>query len=558
MTETTETAGVVIVPTTSVQDTAHFMEQMIRRRKCFQPRGMYTDTWPHNKDFWEMMFGDTLQGRLGLFHLVKRLTKNLKLDSPKFWQCKKALEKVLYVYVADEENKLILALKNGQFKGRKYTSDDIQKMKHSKVFLQRYGKFLPKAPKLYQVLLQGIDEWYTQFKEDFDKGLATCAKDVLKDIRNQKEHLGHIQDIDGIDMYREVPPGPRSRSEQGHGLSTFISKRPESHLEASHGPLANYANTGMNAKLADILTLRGLACRNVKIRHKLTLRSETTTTTTRKVPYYLREEPAHPNHSMLSYLNKQAKEKGLKLPFKNVRPLPEDNGELFLSEYYQEQLKRNQRRLQLLQSSMFVSDSDPARKRCMCNECYNNDYPLPRELHIWVENNPEQEVRETSRTNTRTGEVTTMTVVATKTYLTVQNDRAVSIRPVLPLPTVPMALPPPTAAPIDLPPSQELLPMTWAPQPPQQQWPSILHPPLGPYPRLMPQMPYHQILLPANPLRTTAAGIQICVCLKRTHYDWVAASSGKKPPGRVPHDDDCHMKIRMPMKRRKKRNAQDT
>jgi hypothetical protein len=556
MTETSESAGVVIVPTTGVADAAHFFEQMIRCRKHFQPHGMYTDTWPHNKDFWEMMFGDTIQGRLGLFHLVKRLTENLKLDSPKFWQCKKALEKVLYEYVGDQENKLIWALKNGYFNGKRYTSDEIEKMKHSKVYLQRYGKFLPKAPRLYDVLSQGIDEWYSQFKDDFDKGLATCSKDVLKNIQNQKPHLSHIQDIDGIVMYREVPPGPRSGSEQGHGLSTYISKRPESHLEASHGPLAHYGNTGMGTKLAEVLTLRGLAHRNVKIRHKLTLRSEKSsekTTTTRKVPYHLREEPAHPNHSMLSYLNNQAIEKGMKPPFNDVRPLPEDNGEVFLSEYYFQQLKRNETRNQLLASlPTTVPRLDPARKRCMCNECYNNDYPLPHELNICDENNPEQEVRETSRTNTRTGEVTTITVVATKTYLTVQNDRV--IRPVLPLPTVPMALPPLLTVPT-LPPSRELPPAwTWPPPPPQQ-WHSILHPPPPP----PPPMPY-QTLLPVNPFRTPATGIGICVCLKRTNYECrVAAASGKKPPGRVPHDDDCHMKIRTPMKRRKtKRNTQDT
>jgi hypothetical protein len=488
-----------------------------------------------------MLFGDSIQGRLGLFHLVKRLTKNLKLDSPKFWQCKKALENVFYEYITDQENKLIWALKNGQFMGKKYTSEDIDKMKHSKVFLQRYGKFLPKRPKLHEVLSQGIDEWFIKFKDDFDNGLATCSKAVRKDIENQKQHLSHIQDIEGIDTYREVPPGPRS--EHGHGLSSYISKRPESHLEASHGPLANYANTGMNAKLADVLTLRGLASRNVKIRHKLALLSEPRTHY--NVPFHLRGEPAHPNHSIMTYLNSQARKKGVKFPFKNVRPLPADNGEVFLSEYYQEQLKRNEGRTQLL-ASLNIARSDPARKRCMCNGCYNNDYPLPHELNICNEKSPKQVVREASRMNTRTGEVTTLTVVATKTYLTVQNDRLINARPVLPLPTVPAISQTELTVPIALPPS-------WPPSQLVATSPPPFPHPLGPRqdPRLV--MPPYQILLPANPLRTTAARMQICVCLKRTQYDFVAAATGKKPPGRVPHDDDCHLKI---MVRRKKRSPQ--
>ena len=55
-TESGEIASSVIVGSTKVKDCAHAAEQL-SRRNGFNPRAMYSDTWPHKDAFWKLIFG---------------------------------------------------------------------------------------------------------------------------------------------------------------------------------------------------------------------------------------------------------------------------------------------------------------------------------------------------------------------------------------------------------------------------------------------------------------------------------------------------------------------
>ncbi len=76
------------------------------------------------------------------------------------------------------------------------------------------------------------------------------------------------------------------------------------------------------------------------------------------------------DHSALAFINDLARLKGsLSAPHPNARPLPEDNGERFFSEYLHEQRDRNK-----------ILLSDPSRdRRCQCNKCAKSESLLPRE-----------------------------------------------------------------------------------------------------------------------------------------------------------------------------------
>ena len=77
-TDTGEIATAVLVPSTATQDFSHAAIQL-SKRKNFNPTAMYSDTWPHKKDYWEELFpGKDLKGRLGLFHYLQRITKTLR------------------------------------------------------------------------------------------------------------------------------------------------------------------------------------------------------------------------------------------------------------------------------------------------------------------------------------------------------------------------------------------------------------------------------------------------------------------------------------------------
>jgi hypothetical protein len=159
-----------------------------------------------------------------------------------------------------------------------------------------------------QVIVQGLDDWYVEMEpliNSNDRLLTTSKSELLKSIKLAKTHAEDIQDAQGVEVYRKIPPGPRSK----HGLTTYLSLRPESKLEKNHDDYKHYANTGMRAELADILTLQGMVEKNVVIRWRLALEETMAEEEEffKYLPAHLRETPPHLNHSLLAYLNEQAK-----------------------------------------------------------------------------------------------------------------------------------------------------------------------------------------------------------------------------------------------------------
>jgi hypothetical protein len=68
--------SLLVVGSTKVQDISHFLQTAVRRDKL-DFHVLWTDTWPHNKEYWERIFGKGLLGRLRLFHLMHHITKTL-------------------------------------------------------------------------------------------------------------------------------------------------------------------------------------------------------------------------------------------------------------------------------------------------------------------------------------------------------------------------------------------------------------------------------------------------------------------------------------------------
>jgi len=130
-------------------------------------------------------------------------------------------------------------------------------------------------------------------------------------------------------MYRTVSPNPNAT----HGLNEYLSRRGESKLESFHLTLAHFGNCGMRTSLADNLNLTGTARYNLGIRHKLRL-SEANPDQRSKIPAAFEGVVAFFNHTELRYINQLALDVGVSdAPFKNLEPLPADNGERFFSEY---------------------------------------------------------------------------------------------------------------------------------------------------------------------------------------------------------------------------------
>jgi len=369
-TETGEIASAVLVPSTKTIHFAH-AAMSLTRRPSFKPTIMYSDTWPAKSDFWEAISENALTGRLGLFHYIQRITRTLKKNHIDHFQSITSLLNCIYTYNHDDHENLLRALKEGSLNATKYTDDDIQDLKGSKLFRQRYDKYLRKEIRPPNVLCSMLDDWFDRFKCSSSSGdssrPARGRKDPMTDetlfssdtkgtVEECKKKAPYIQDPLPIEeMYDLINPSVNSP----HQLKEYISRRGESCLESFHLMLAHFGNCGMRASLADNLNLTGTARFNLAVRQKRTLIALTAENPTRKkIPSAYESVVSFFNHSELAHINTIAIAAGVSpnnLPFTRVEPLQKDNGERFFSEYLK-----------------WMKDAKPRYDnlcRCLCADC---------------------------------------------------------------------------------------------------------------------------------------------------------------------------------------------
>jgi len=125
--ESGEIASAVLVRSTKTKDFAHAAAGLARHPK-FKPTGMYSDTWPHKAAFWDLLFKD-LEGRLGLFHCMQRMTKTLKKKHVDHYLAISRLTNCIYHYNVEDLEKLLHALKEGTL-SEKHTDSEINDLKN--------------------------------------------------------------------------------------------------------------------------------------------------------------------------------------------------------------------------------------------------------------------------------------------------------------------------------------------------------------------------------------------------------------------------------------------
>ena len=343
-TQTGEIASVVLVPSTKTEDFAHAAQSLLKRPH-FNPRVMYSDTWPHKAEYWEQL---KLEGRLGLFHYQKRIISTLRKTHIDYFDAITDLLAALYAYHPDDFERLLTSLKDGSLskKGHKYTSSEITAMRGTRQFRDRYSKYLRKQMHEHQTIIQMLDDWFCKYKvtaSNPDKPAygrldpirlqPLFTEETKQAVENCKEKAQYLSDPFPLrDMYQEVLPNPNA----SHTLSEFLSNRGESKLEAFHDRFAHFANCGMRDTLADNLNLAGTARYNLSIRHVRSLASKyenPQSTDRRKIPAAWEKVIPFFNHSELWYVNNLAKSVGCEHPFPKAETLIPDNGERFFSHY---------------------------------------------------------------------------------------------------------------------------------------------------------------------------------------------------------------------------------
>jgi hypothetical protein len=234
-TDTGEVATAVLVPSMKTSDYSHAAIQLSQRSN-FNPTAIYSDTWPCKSNYWDKLFTNNLQGRLGLFHFLQRIIKTLRKGHIDYFSAvNQLLDSVYYYYNKNDYENLLRALKDGTLSsaGIRYTDDEIADMKLTKTFRKRYGKYLRKHIRPPESMKQQLEEWFVRFKSSSSDGAVEAlgridpiSKQTLftaetKDaIRNCKEKANHLQDPFPIEkMYHVILPNPNS----AHRLNIYLS-----------------------------------------------------------------------------------------------------------------------------------------------------------------------------------------------------------------------------------------------------------------------------------------------------------------------------------------------
>jgi hypothetical protein len=377
--KTKEVVSLAIVPTTKLNDVAHLIKKSVRSRTHFGPKVVYTDTMPHGKSFWRDVFGDEVECRLGLFHFMHRIVDTLDNRSGEYWKCLVDLKDSIYRYNQTDFDRLEEALTQGLLSqvGTKYSHEEILEMRLSKVWKSRYDQYLRKEFLSETRMVAKLKDWLSVWREAKDKiGRPVFSRETEKATRNQFEKVRYVLDSENAATYRAEPPSSRS----AHGLTKWVSNRPESSLEKFHELLANYANTGCREDLAEALLLRGTAEYNVGQRWKYQNHQKRYNGATPNHPKYLDKTPILLNHANLHWLNTQAREKGFSQPFNDVKTPSDNNGERFLSSYLHDQVERREKQGEIHNMA-----------GCYCIECEENlpgPADVPEDIAIEPNNMP--------------------------------------------------------------------------------------------------------------------------------------------------------------------------
>jgi hypothetical protein len=337
------------------------------RNENFRPRFLYHDTCPNNQDFFHLLFGSSLTIRLGLFHFMHRILDSLDTRCDKeYWEALVQLREAVYAYDDNDLAGLIASMKEGTFSNNnsKYSAQQIEALKRSKRWKHVCDPYLRKRIRPGVVIAQNLERWIVAFSgvKDF-LGRSLFTNKTLSTAREQMQKCKWVADPDNMVVFKKIVAGPRSK----HRLPKWRSSRPESKLEKFHEFLAHLANTGCGPELADALTMGGTADHNVKARWKEEQRKRLENNDEILGTQEYKDEPWFWDHSYLHCLNRTAQRLGFEPPFQSVTTPSRNNGEVFLSEYFKEQQRRNDQ-----------AGTDTQQKTCNCAECiYLLGHPPP-------------------------------------------------------------------------------------------------------------------------------------------------------------------------------------
>jgi len=359
---TGEIAGVWCVPSGKLKDVSHALTQAMPRLKNMSV--ITTDTMPHGLVFWRATLGDDIVGRLGLFHFLHRIMETLDHHCEHYWDCILKLQDSIYIFNKTDWENLKNALANGTLGGEKLTEEEIDQLRHSKRFKQRYDKFLRKEFHSEENICYYLNNWIKSWEDVTDSSNRKVFTWKTVDVANEQlKKVKYVLDCEKAANYVALP------SKGDHGLTEWKCLRAEPSLEKFHELLAHFTNVGLTEELANALFLRGTADYNVGARWRYECNAKRRGGEVLEHPKYMDDKPIFMDHSLLHHINQQSRQLGFGNLFEDYR-VPEvgNENEKFFSEYCKEQIERNKK-------EGIVADS----KVCLCDDC-KDKYEKPQSV----------------------------------------------------------------------------------------------------------------------------------------------------------------------------------
>jgi hypothetical protein len=246
---TGECASSVLVKTTEAIEIAHQVEG-VARRPNFCPKLLYSDTWPNNKEFWEMLFGPQVLGRLGLYHFMQRLVETLRQGHELYHEALQQLCLAIYDWHEDDFEALVKCLKQGLMGngGEIWTDEEIEDQNMSSSFKKRFEDYLRKKIHQPETIRHKLQIWFDTFKgqQCGHTGKLLFTEDTKPTVINQQKRADDVCDKLPVEqLYRTVNRTERSLARTKHKLLKKRSLHCKSHLESFHLQQAHFANTNM-------------------------------------------------------------------------------------------------------------------------------------------------------------------------------------------------------------------------------------------------------------------------------------------------------------------------
>jgi hypothetical protein len=297
------------------------------------------------------LLGDSVVGRLGLWHFINRIYRTLRETHPDFGKAISVLQASIYRIDKLDEAAVMQALFDGTSNGTKMSWEDINQLRGTARWNRNYSKYLKKILFPLTVMIVNLDRWFVTFKVNASEGKAPGqgrlnpanrqtlftpkTKVAFEEAKKKAEYIMDVLSLEEINQPVEAPTRAK------HSLPTYrCAWATESKLESFQADQAMFGNMGMPIGLIDTINHSGPARHNTKICWRLQI-DLLSSAERDKIPFYFRRIVCHCDHSWLQLVNQMARSDGVEHDVhKDIRPLLEDNGERFYGSYYLELLER--------------------------------------------------------------------------------------------------------------------------------------------------------------------------------------------------------------------------